>query len=178
MRYARLSAQVDGAEHPCRAQGACAPHCSRSRNSPTDDGGAVPPTPDMVEALASDRAGQPFDMPVLPRRAWRDRRVANAHGSQPPGDRGAIRGVAVSDEIARWLIPWECFGELLGDPLGGWICCHIGPDELSPLQTQDDQPIEQFEPDRRNDEEIDAGDVGGVIAQESLPARRARAVTL
>ena len=46
-----------------------------------------------------------------------------------------------------------------------------------PLQTQDDQPVEQFEPDRRNDEQIDACDVGGVIAQESLPARRARAVT-
>src|SRR6516164_114132 len=74
----------------------------------------------------------------------------------------------------RCLIPWECFGDLLGDPLGGWICCHIGPDEPSPLQTQDDQPVEQLEPDRRNDEQIDAGDVGGVIAQESLPARRAR----
>src|SRR5215831_924262 len=45
MQYARLSAPVDGAEYPCRAQGACAPGCSRSRNSPTDDGGAVPPTP-------------------------------------------------------------------------------------------------------------------------------------
>src|SRR5213076_746947 len=33
------------------------------------------------------------------------------------------------------------------------------------------------EPDRRNDEQIDADDVGGVIAQESPPARRARAVT-
>src|SRR3954451_11486993 len=74
------------------------------------------------------------------------------------------------------FIPWECFGDLAGEPLGGWICCHIGPDEPSPLQTQDDQPVEQFEPDRRNDEQIDAGDVGGLIAQESLPARRARAV--
>src|SRR5215471_9221371 len=39
----------------------------------------------------------------------RDRSVANAHGLQPPGDRGAIRGVAVTDEVARCLIPWECF---------------------------------------------------------------------
>ena len=68
-------------------------------------------------------------------------------------------------------------GDLLGDPLAGWICCHIGPDEPSPLQTQDDQPVEQFEPDRRNDEQIDASDVGGVIAQESLPTWRAGAVT-
>src|SRR5215472_13477031 len=176
MRYARLSAQVDRAGYPCRAQGACAPHCSRWRNSPTYGGGAVPHH-DMVEPLASDRANQPFNMTVLPWRTWSDRPVANAHGLQATGDRGAIRGVAVSDEVARRLIPWKCFGDLPGDPLGGWICCHIGPDEPSPLQTQDDQPIEQFEPDRRHDEQIDAGDMGGVIAQESLPARRARAVT-
>ena len=132
---------------------------------------------DMVEALASDRADQPFNMTVLPWRAWRDRPVANAHGSQPPGDRGAIRSVAVTDEVARCLSPWECFGDLSGDPLGGWICRHIGPDAPWPLQTQDDQPVEQFEPDRRNDEQIGTGDVGGVIAQESLPARRARAAT-
>ena len=67
--------------------------------------------------------------------------------------------------------------DLAGDPLGSGIWRHIGPDELSPLQTQDDQPVEQFEPDRRNDEQIDAGDVGGVIAQESVPTRRARAMT-
>src|SRR5215468_632099 len=33
MRYARLSAQVDGAAYPCRVQGACAPHCTRRRDN-------------------------------------------------------------------------------------------------------------------------------------------------
>ena len=33
MRYARLSAQVDGAGYPCQAQGACAPHCTRRRDN-------------------------------------------------------------------------------------------------------------------------------------------------
>src|SRR5215467_13663638 len=61
---------------------------------------------DMVEALASDRANQPFNMTVLPWRTWNDRPVANAHGLQATGDRGAIGGVAVSDEVARCLIPW------------------------------------------------------------------------
>ena len=177
MRYARLSAQVDGTEYLVE---------HKVSAHPIVVGGVIrqqmaevpfPQDHDMVEALASDRADQPFNMTVLPQRAWRDRPVANAHGLQPPGDRGAMRGVAVTDEVARCLIPWECFGDLPGDPLGGWICCHIGPDEPSPLQTQDDQPVEQFEPDRRNDEQIDAGDVGGVIAQEGLPARGARAVT-
>src|SRR5947207_3884862 len=33
MRYARLSAQVDGTEYPCRAQGAYAPHCTKRRDN-------------------------------------------------------------------------------------------------------------------------------------------------
>ena len=44
---------------------------------------------------------------------------------QPPGDRAAIRGVAVTDEVARCLIPGECFGDLLGDPLGFGVTCAV-----------------------------------------------------
>src|SRR5215831_17706204 len=56
MRYARLSAQVDGAAHPCRVQCACAPRCSRWRNSPTGGGGAFPPTPVATENRIRDGA--------------------------------------------------------------------------------------------------------------------------
>src|SRR5262249_39877096 len=91
---------------------------------------------DMVEALASDRANQPFNMTVLPWRTWSDWPVANAHGLQATGDRGAIRGVAVSDEVARRLIPWKRFGALPGDPLCGWIVCDIGAVGPSALQPQ------------------------------------------
>src|ERR1700761_6356 len=132
---------------------------------------------DMVEAFALDRSDQPFNITVLPRRAWRDRPVANTHGSQPAYDRSTIGSVTVSNKVAWRFVPRECFGDLSGDPLGGRVCRDAGPDEPSPLQTQDDQPVEQLESDRRNDEQIDAGDVGGVIAQESPPARRAWAVT-
>src|SRR5580692_11571398 len=120
---------------------------------------------DMVEAFASDRSNQPFNMTVLPWRAGRDWSVSDAHGSQSACDRDTIRSVAVTDEAARCRVPRECFGYLSGDPFGGRISGHIGPDEPSPLETQDDQPIEKFEPDRRNDEQIDSRDVGGVIAQ-------------
>src|SRR5438045_8912663 len=37
---ALLSAQVEGAEYPCRAQGACTPHWNNRPNPPTDGGGA------------------------------------------------------------------------------------------------------------------------------------------
>ena len=83
----------------------------------------------------------------------------------------------VSDQIARCLVPWERFDDLSSDPLGGRICGHIGPDEPSPLQTQDDQPVQKLEPDGRNDKQINGCDVGSVTAQEGPPARRGRAVT-
>ena len=50
----------DGAEHPCRAQGACV-HEQMADMPP-------PKRHDMVEALASDRSDEPFNMTVLPRR--------------------------------------------------------------------------------------------------------------
>jgi hypothetical protein len=140
----------------------------------------LPEHHDMVKAFPSDRSNQTSNMTDLPRRAWRDWPVANAHSSQPAGDHRTIRPVAVTDEVARRVIPWKCFGDLSCDPLRGWICGHIGPDEPSSLQTQDDQRIQQFEPDRRNHKQIDGGDVGGVIAQEGPPVRsgqRGRATT-
>jgi hypothetical protein len=45
--------------------------------------------------------------------------------------------------------------------------------------TRDDRPIEKFEPDRRNNEQIDGGDMGSMVAQEARqpgeegPRRRA-----
>ena len=73
---------------------------------------------DMVEAFASDRSYQSFNVIFLPWRAWCDRSVANTHGSQPEFDRGAIGGVMVSNEIAWCLFPGGCFGDLSGDPIG------------------------------------------------------------
>src|SRR5260221_8987677 len=47
----------------------------------------------MVDALASDRSDQPFGEAVLPRRAWGDGLVADAHGAQSVRD-----GIGLSSE--------------------------------------------------------------------------------
>ena len=107
-------------------------------------------------------------MTVLPRRTWRDRPISDAHGSQPACDCDTIGGVTIADEVARR----ECFGDLSGDPFGSRMCGHVDPDETSPLQTQDHQPIEKFEPNGRNDEQINGGDVRSVNAQERSPTCR------
>jgi len=73
----------------------------------------------MVEALAPDRSDEPFDMAILPRRAWCDRVVTDPYGSQSATDDCPVRLVAIPKEIARGLIPGECLGDLARDPFCG-----------------------------------------------------------
>src|SRR5260221_5251133 len=66
----------------------------------------------MVDALASDRSDQSFGKAVLPRRAWSDSFVADAHGSQSMPDGNAIDLIPIADQVARGLIPRECLCDL------------------------------------------------------------------
>src|SRR5881396_3329400 len=100
----------------------------------------------MVDALASDRSDQPFGEAVLPRRAWGDGLVADAHGAQSVRDGSAIDAIPITDQVARRLSPRECFGDLVCDPVRGRMGCDVDPDEVSAGQPNDDKGIEQVEP--------------------------------
>src|SRR5438445_5159140 len=65
----------------------------------------------MVDALAPNRSDQPFGEAVLPRRAWGDGLVADAHGAQSVRDGSAVDAIPITDQVARRLSPRECFGE-------------------------------------------------------------------
>src|SRR6516225_8574822 len=51
----------------------------------------------------------------------------------------------IPHEIAWCLIPGECLGQLARNPFCRWMLCHVDPDELSPIQPDNDQGIEQVE---------------------------------
>src|SRR5207249_2211897 len=99
----------------------------------------------MVDALASDRSDQPFGEAVLPRRAWGDGLVADAHGAQSVRDGSAIDAIPITDQVARRLSPRECFGDLACDPVRGRMGCDVDPDKVSAGQPNDDKGIEQVE---------------------------------
>src|SRR5258708_34022126 len=69
----------------------------------------------MVDALASDRSDQSFGEPVLPRRAWSDRFVADAHAAQSVPDGSAVDPIPIADLVSRGLLPRECLRDLAGD---------------------------------------------------------------
>src|SRR5438105_10932573 len=85
----------------------------------------------MVDAFPPDRSDQPFGEAVLPRRAWRDRFVAEAHGSQSVPDGSAVDLIPIADQVARGLIPRECLRDLACDPVRGRMRSDVDPDEVS-----------------------------------------------
>jgi len=72
--------------------------------------------------------------------------------------------------IASRTVPRESFAELARDPISGRICGHVDPDEVSPVQPDDDEGVEQVEANGRDNEQIHSSDVRRVVAQEGAPS--------
>src|SRR5205809_1481232 len=132
----------------------------------------------MVDAFAPDRSNQPFGEAVLPRRAWGDRLVTDAHGTQSVPNGSAVDAIPIPDHVARRLSPRECFGDLACDPVRGRMGCDVDPDKVSARQPDDDEDVEQIEANGRNNEQIHGGDVRCVITQEGAPSLGRRSTSL
>src|SRR5262249_16422852 len=136
------------------------------------------PDDEMIETLAPDRSDQPFSEAILPRRSRCDGLVPYAHGTQTAGDDGAVDAIPIANNVVRGLGPRERLGGLAGDPFGGRIGRHVDPDEVSPVQPDDDEGIEQVEAKCRDNEQVNGGDVRRVVAQKGAPSLTWRSLPL
>jgi hypothetical protein len=125
---------------------------------------------EMVNTLAPDRSDQPFGKAVLPRRGWCSRLVADAHGAQSACDDGAIDLIPIADEVLRSFVPRKCLGQLARNPPRSRVCCDVDPDEVSAVEPDDDEGIEQVETDSWNNEQVHGGNVWRVVMQEGPPS--------
>ena len=64
-----------------------------------------PKTTDMIEAITSDRADAPLRISILPRRAWRDRSIPDAHGPHALNEPGAADAIPMTDDVSRRISP-------------------------------------------------------------------------
>src|ERR1700730_6341983 len=133
---------------------------------------------DVVHTLTPDRSDQPFHKAILPRRGWCGRLVPDAHGAQSARDDAAIDPVAIADEVVRSLIPGKCFRYLTCNPFSRGICCDVDPDEVSAVEPDDDQGIEQVETDSWNNEQVQGGNVRSVDSQKGPPSLARRSTSL
>src|SRR3984893_5259733 len=125
---------------------------------------------DVVHTLTPDRSDQPFGKAVLPGRGWCGRLVPDAHGAHSARDDAAIDPVPIADEVARSLIPRKCLRYLTCNPFCRRICCDVDPDEISAVQPDDNEGIEQVETDSWNNEQVHGGNVRRVVTQEGSPS--------
>src|ERR1700746_2046208 len=102
---------------------------------------------DVVQTLTPDRSDQPFGKAVLPRRGWCSRLVTDAHRAQSARDNTAIDPVPIADEIMRRLVARKRLWYLHGNPYCRRICCDVDPGEVSAVDPNDDECIEEVETD-------------------------------
>src|SRR5258705_2843242 len=125
---------------------------------------------DVVYTLTPDRSDQPFGKAVLPGRGWRGRLVPDANGAQSACDDPAIDPIPIADEVTRSLIPRKCLRYLTCNPFCRWICCDVDPDEVSAVEPDDDEGIEQVETDSWNNEQVHGGNVRRMVTKEGSPS--------
>src|SRR5208283_5988499 len=109
----------------------------------------------VVYAFAPDRADHPLHVSALPRRARRDRVIADAHRANAPGVSRPERAIAVTEQMSRRPIPREGFGHLTSNPFRRWVRGDSDPDQPSASVVKNHQTIEQLERDGADHEEID-----------------------
>src|SRR6202034_3643459 len=98
----------------------------------------------------------------------------DAHGAQWARDDAARDPVAIAGQVARGLVPRKCLRYLTCNPFGRRICCDVDPDEVSAVEPDDDEGIEQVETESWNNEQVRGGDVRRVVAQKGPPSLAGR----
>jgi len=125
---------------------------------------------DVVEAFPPDRTDQPLNIAIVPRRAACDWPVTDARDCQSLSDLGAVEAILIADQIMWSLIPRESLSNLPGNPFRCRVCCYADPDQLSPIQPNDHQGVEQIKAKGRHDKQVHRRNVWGAVTQkDSLP---------
>ena len=80
----------------------------------------------------------------------------------------------IADEVARSFIPRKGLRDLTCNPFCRRICCDVDPDQVSAVEPDDDEGIEQVETDSWNNEQVHGGNVRRVVTQEGSPSLAGR----
>src|SRR5207247_4565924 len=116
------------------------------------------------------RAAPPICSDLIYDRHRCGRLVPDAHGAQSARDDAAIDQVAIADEVVRSLIPRKCLRYLTCNPFGRRICCDVDPDQVSAVEPDDDERIEQIETASWNNEQVHGSNIRRVVTQEGSPS--------
>src|SRR5208282_3071073 len=95
--------------------------------------------------------------------------LLDPHRFDPVAEVGAIRRVAVAQQIARSGVPGKCFGYLAREPSSGRMVGYSCAYDLPSIVRQNDHNVEPLKRSGCHNEHIDCSDAFGLIAQEAPP---------
>jgi len=128
----------------------------------------------MIEAFATNGSDHPLDIGSLPRRARCRQDFANAHVSHVFSEVIAKDRIAVAQEVARELGKGKCLARLLSGPICGRVGGHIEVQDATPVMGQNQKYVKGLEADGGHGEEVDRGQLLGMVLQEGAPSLRRR----
>ena len=100
----------------------------------------LPDNDQMIQTFSSDRSDQPFDIGVLPGRAWCRRAIPDAHAFDPSLEHFPIGAIAIADKVFGRRVPRKGLEDLAGDPIRRRIGGDSDMNQLAPFMAYDEQP--------------------------------------
>jgi hypothetical protein len=117
----------------------------------------------MVETFTPDRTDHALHVPVLPWRADGCGMIPDAHTPEPSPENTSIGAIVIPNQGRRRGVPRECFNDLTREPLGRWMAGDGKVHDGATGMPQDYEHEQEFEADRRNDQEVSGGYTIGMI---------------
>lgn len=131
---------------------------------------------EVVEALAPERADDPFRNGVRPRRADGRQERFDAEHFGSPTEVSSVAADTITDEVAWLVSPRRGFEQLAPGRRGGRVGGHVEVNRLLPPVGDEEEDAQRLEGERLDREPVCRLDMGSVIGHERppRPARRAR----
>jgi len=131
----------------------------------------------MIETFSPDRANHTFDVCPLPRTGWSGPDFFDPHCLHSLREISSINLVLIPQEISWSGIFRKSLNHLLPRPKGGGMGRDVEVNDFPSIVLQDNETKQGSKSNSRNGEEVDRGDLSGVILQKRLPGLRGRLQT-
>ena len=126
----------------------------------------------VIQALATNRANDPFDIRPLPGRARSGQDLFDSHGLDLIHKFLSKDSIAIAQEIAGCRVPGERFPELVSGPLRGWMCRDSKMQNAPAVVCQHQKHVEDLKADRRHGEKVDRNQALYMVFQKGPPGLR------
>src|SRR4029434_8943803 len=114
---------------------------------------------DVIEAFPSNRSDDALGEGILPGRPRSDENLAHPQAFHPSCEHVAVDCVPITEQVLGRSLLREALDQLVGGPGGGGVVGNVDMDEFSTVVSENQEPEEQAEGERRDNEEVDSDNV-------------------